>query len=219
MDKFGLIGHPIGHSLSPRLFEAAYHGKYGYDLIEGPDFSSSWDRFLSDYKAINITAPFKNLAFEKAEYHSEDCLRCGASNLCIKTPDGIKAYNSDYLGVKAIIGKLEKGTAAIVGFGGAGKAAMAAAQDCGFETTLYRHNEISRGISADIVIYTLPSEVEGSDKIQARNILEANYRKPCLSGHEGYISGKEWLIWQAITGYSLMTGEMPDAEAIKEIFL
>ena len=34
MKKFGLIGHPISHSLSPALFKAAYGGKYAYELIE-----------------------------------------------------------------------------------------------------------------------------------------------------------------------------------------
>ena len=33
MPEFGLIGHPIEHSQSPVLFEAAYNGKYSYDLI------------------------------------------------------------------------------------------------------------------------------------------------------------------------------------------
>ena len=73
MDKFGLIGHPIAHSLSPRLFTAAYAGKYAYDLIETPDFGEAWERFLSDYKAINVTAPFKMEAFAKADWASPEC--------------------------------------------------------------------------------------------------------------------------------------------------
>ena len=42
MDKFGLIGYPIAHSLSPRLFSAAYGGRYAYELIETPDFEKAW---------------------------------------------------------------------------------------------------------------------------------------------------------------------------------
>ena len=48
MMRFGLIGHPIGHSLSPALFSAAYAGQFCYDLIEGPYFEESYARFLSD---------------------------------------------------------------------------------------------------------------------------------------------------------------------------
>ena len=66
MKKFGLIGHPIAHSLSPALFKAAYDGKYAYDLIEGEDFETSYRRFIEEYDAINVTAPFKEAAFAKA---------------------------------------------------------------------------------------------------------------------------------------------------------
>jgi Shikimate 5-dehydrogenase len=57
MKRFGLIGNPVAGSLSPRLFEAAYGGRYTYDLIEGAEFAASWQRFLDEYDGINITAP------------------------------------------------------------------------------------------------------------------------------------------------------------------
>lgn len=217
MDKFGLIGEPIAHSLSPKLFEAAYSGLYAYELIQTPDFNQSWELFISDYKAINITAPYKGLAFEKADIKSPECLKCEATNLCIKTSEGIKAYNSDYLGVKKLIEGFEKGSAAIIGFGGAGKAAFAAAQDCGFECKVYRHNELSNGLEADLVIYTLPSKVEGTDKIKCHRLLEANYKNPCMSNINGYISGIYWLLYQAITGYEIMTGLTPNIDSMKTI--
>ena len=47
MKRFGLIGNPVAGSLSPRLFEAAYGGRYTYDLIEGAEFAASWQRFAS----------------------------------------------------------------------------------------------------------------------------------------------------------------------------
>ena len=53
MKKFGLIGHPIAHSLSPALFKAAFDGKYTYDLIEGDDFEQSYKKFLQ----IVVIAP------------------------------------------------------------------------------------------------------------------------------------------------------------------
>ena len=106
MDRFGLIGHPIGHSLSPRLFAAAYGGRYPYDLIDTPDFEEAWARFLAGYKAINVTAPFKGDAFARVDWKSPECLRIGATNLVVKTPEGLKAYNSDYLGVRDILAPL-----------------------------------------------------------------------------------------------------------------
>ena len=218
MDRFGLIGYPISHSRSPRLFTAAYGGRFPYDLIETPDFGQAWERFLSGYKAINVTAPFKGDAFARADWKSPECLRVGATNLVVRTPEGLRAYNSDYLGVRALLEPLGRGTAAVVGYGGAGRAALAAAEDLGFETHLYRHAEIAGGVRADVVIYTLPRFVEGADRIDCAHLLEANYRDPCLTGHPGYISGAAWLLQQAITGYALMTGAQPDAAAMAKVF-
>lgn len=98
--RFGLIGDPIAHSLSPALFRAGYGtGEYIYDLIEGADFETSYRRFLDGYQGINVTAPFKELAFAKADIRSPECRKIGATNLLVKTPEGIKAYNSDYSGI------------------------------------------------------------------------------------------------------------------------
>ena len=158
MDKFGLIGHPIAHSSSPALFTAAYGGKYRYDLIETPDFDVAWARFLADYKAINITAPFKGDAYARVDWRSPESERVGATNLVVKTPEGTKAYNSDYRGVKSLLEPLGCRTAAVIGFGGAGKAALAAAEDLGLDTRLYRHAEVAGGVSADIISFRAPSK-------------------------------------------------------------
>ena len=219
MDKFGLIGFPISHSLSPKLFKAAYGGRYSYDLIETEDFEKAWEIFLKEYKAINVTAPFKGNAFERSDWKSPECNRCGATNLCVKTQEGIKAYNSDYLGVRHLLEGLDVKEAAIIGYGGAGKAALAAAEDMGMNTRLYRHSEIGQGVSADVIIYTLPKEVEGSRLLECAHLIEANYKDPCLTWHEGYIPGTAWHLMQAVLGYSLMTGEEPEPEAMQKVYL
>jgi len=100
MKRFGLIGHPIAHSLSPALFKAGYEGRYPYDLIETADFEEAYRRFLEGYDGINVTAPFKELAYGKADILSEECKVVKATNLLVRTPEGIKAFNSDFLGVR-----------------------------------------------------------------------------------------------------------------------
>lgn len=166
MKRFGLIGHPIAHSLSPALFKAAYAlpgdkeadaTEYIYELIESEDFNEAYRRFIDGYDGVNVTAPFKELAFAKADMLSPECRLIGATNLLVKTSSGIKAYNSDYYGIalailayaggqhfpprpsqnemrKAMSGKAE--TALVAGAGGAGKAAAIAAAGLGLKTTL-----------------------------------------------------------------------------------
>ena len=106
--RFGLIGDPIATSRSPRLFAAAYRGRYPYDLIEGGDFAASWERFLSGYTAINVTAPFKEAALRAVAGSvragkgliSGPCARIGATNLVVRHEDGsLDAHNSDFSGI------------------------------------------------------------------------------------------------------------------------
>ena len=204
MKRFGLIGHPIEHSLSPTLFRAGYDGRYPYELIQTSDFEEAYARFLADYDGINVTAPFKELAVRKADILSDECKVIGATNLLIKTPDGIKAYNSDYLGVRLWISMVSDGLKSmlppkvlIVGTGGAGKAAGQAARSLGCEVILMNRTQYSEDIrplsefreafrDADIVIYNLPVRLAGLEQLssedfiegKAKYILEANYRNP-----------------------------------------
>ena len=147
MKRFGLIGHPISHSLSPVLFKAAYEGKYPYDLIEGEDFEASYRKFLEEYQAINVTAPFKEMAFRKADIATDECKAIGAANILLKRDDGkILAANSDKMGVIAAVmaglypDRIIKPVTLIVGGGGAAKAAAYASGEIKHEVIIINRN-------------------------------------------------------------------------------
>ena len=303
MKRFGLIGHPIARSLSPGLFKAAYDGRYPYELIQGEDFEVSYRRFLDGYDGINVTAPFKELAYAKADIVSDECHLAKATNLLIKTSEGIKAYNSDYLGVRLWLeetlskpsgsvtvsertpptswapppaargvarfpatvtlpdGTAGRHTVLIAGCGGAGKAAAAAAVSLGLETVLMNRNmdravqlqenlaemgyeTAVRAISdfrtcfaeADIIIYNIPSAIDEINMLTERDfgagrpkhILEANYKDPSFDSafirkmqeanpEATYTGGRTWLLYQAVTGYEIFTGEKPDLEKMSDV--
>lgn len=250
MKRFGLIGHPIAHSLSPALFKAGFDGRYPYDLIETENFEEAYERFLRNYDGINVTAPFKELAVRKADILSEECRQIGAANILIKTPDGIKAYNSDYLGVRQWLCEVVEGlnigpTILIVGLGGAGKAAAEAARSLGFRTILMNRTRFSDEIrpleefcrcfrEADIIIYNIPmaipqvAELTEDDYRGTKVIIEANYKNPSFDKNMTdrmiaanpdvrYVSGETWLLYQALTGYELFTGEKPDPIKMAEV--
>lgn len=149
MKKYALIGYPIGHSQSPRLFEAAYDGEFEYELVENEDFEKAWEK-AREYEAFNVTAPFKALALEKAAQEgawlSPECELMGATNLIVRrsTPSPGKpsfaAYNTDYSGVALLLlkymGRMPLRTALVIGCGGAGKAAATAATEVGLKVSL-----------------------------------------------------------------------------------
>ena len=251
--RFGLIGHPIAHSLSPALFKAGYEGRYPYELIEGEDFEESYKRFLEEYDGINVTAPFKELAFAKADILSPECESVGATNLLVKTPLGVKAFNSDFLGVRMWLEEVaaevltEKISVLIVGLGGAGKAAAAAAESLGMKVVrmnrtvrdektrpLHDFKECFR--EADIIIYNIPTAIQALNELTDKDftpgkpkfIMEANYKAPSF-GKEilakmqtanplaRYTGGKTWLLYQAVTGYEIFTGEKPDLAGMYDV--
>jgi Shikimate 5-dehydrogenase len=239
MKRFGLIGHPVAGSFSPKLFEAAYGGRYPYDLIEGAEFGASWQRFLDEYDGINITAPFKEFAFRAVDALSDDARLCGAVNLAVKTPSGIVGYNTDVAGVVLAVREagLPVSEALVVGCGGAGRAAAVAALRLGCRVTLANRTpsraaaladelgcdwiptEGIASLSPDLVIYTVPGPMDRFPEFPEAIILEANYRTPCLEGRgKAYISGLRWLLYQAVAGYEIFTGETPDAGAMFRIF-
>lgn len=271
--KFGLIGHPIAHSLSPALFKAGYEGRYPYELIESPDFEDAYQRFLDGYDGINVTAPFKELAFAKADILSDECKTIGATNLLIKTTEGVKAYNSDFLGIRKWLLEVAGMSAGeknpshcgqggntlfaadtrrpakvlISGLGGAGKAASAAAESLGME--VIRMNRTVRDGNmrplsdfkecfreADIIIYNIPTAIAQMNDLtdsdfcpgRPKLILEANYRNPSFdetfinrmkkaNPEAEYVSGKKWLLYQAVTGYQIFTGENPDLDKMSAV--
>jgi shikimate 5-dehydrogenase len=304
MKKFGLIGNPIQHSKSPLLFNAAYGtlkqddgSPYSYDLIKESEFEVAWSRFLNEYDAINVTAPFKELAFGKVAELAKDgsglisgpASRIGATNLVVKTSQGIEAHNSDFTGIIVSIAEAyypgiikefqhEFGDrffvkvhqffrlnlyehfkaipqALIVGCGGAGKAAAIAAAELGFSTNLMNRTieKAQKIIEAnpdygflaipiadfkeafkecDLVIYTLPMALPEIAELSAdelaehsgKVVLEANYRNPSFDDNEQiklasadcrYIPGQQWLLYQALTGYSLMTGHAPSLDSMR----
>lgn len=184
---FGLIGHNIQGSLSPALFKAAYGGEFSYDLIDVETFEEGFQRFVEGpYKAVNVTAPFKEAAMMAASKRGFRVRSIGGANILLKEPDGsIVAHNTDYHGVYNTLEAEARGSAArgsvacggakcgskaiIIGAGGAGRAAREAMLDLCDEVVVVNRtpregvlpldaleNELS---GANFVIYTLPCAI------------------------------------------------------------
>ena len=240
--KFALIGHPVAGSLSPRLFKAAYGGRYPYDLIDEPAFEAAWERFLAGYDGINVTAPFKQDAFANVSRLTPDALATGAVNLVVRNGQETVGYNTDVEGVLGAIRETNRpvSDALVVGAGGAARAAAVAALRLGCRVTianrtLSKADELAYSLGCeavslahmgsltpDLVIYTLPGSapltLEGS-LFRNALVLEAEYKHPVLADIpcRAYVGGRRWLLWQAVAGYALFTGEEPDAEKMSSV--
>lgn len=239
MKRFALIGHPVAGSLSPRLFTAAYEGRYPYDLIDAP-FNEAWARFLADYHGINVTAPYKQDAFRAVDVLSDGARECGAVNLVVKAPDGLlHGYNTDVDGVVGAVREtgFQPSDTLIIGAGGAAMAAVVGAKILGSGAITIANRTYEKAaalaaahscnavpldavgtLSPDLVIYTIPggAPVVPGMPLGGAVVLEAEYKHPSLSEAPCrlYISGLRWILHQAVAGYSLFTGEAPNLEAL-----
>ena len=244
--KFGLIGYPLPHSLSPALFKAAYPD-FAYDLIETPDFDEALRRLRAGYDGVNVTAPFKELAFAAADEADTVTGAIGAANILLNKGGKLSAFNSDFWAVLHILRRYvipRAGTKVLVlGCGGAGKAAAYAASDMRLgvivanrsvekaEEFCRRHGGM-RAIPLDeapeaarecvFVVNTLPLPHPVLEPVSASGarFLEAVYHNPPLASMvpaNRYCGGGEWLLLQALYGYPVMTGLQPDGEKLRSI--
>lgn len=86
MNQYGLIGHPVEHSLSPLIhseFAEQLYQKMTYEKfdVEPEKFIPSLYGFQAQgIKGLNITLPFKIKAFELSTKLSDSAKECGAVN-------------------------------------------------------------------------------------------------------------------------------------------
>lgn len=106
MDKYAVIGHPVEHSLSPKIhaaFAAQTEQQLTYKKIEAPldAFKSTLFHFQAqDGCGANITLPFKTQAFELAHEHSDAAKKVCAANTLVFREDGtIFADTTDGVGL------------------------------------------------------------------------------------------------------------------------
>jgi len=134
----GVIGHPIEHSLSPLMHNAAI-ANLGLDYIYLPFPIKPEDlpRAISGFTAIgvqgfNVTIPHKQAIIPLLSEVSPIAQEIGAVNTVWRTEDGWSGTNTDVEGFLAPLKKLtnneqewHQSIAVILGYGGAARAVVA----------------------------------------------------------------------------------------------
>lgn len=130
---FAVLGHPIGHTLSPIMHNASiqsleFDGIY-LALDVHPDQLMEVLPAMQKmgFGGVNLTVPHKEIAFHGLEHLDESALLFGAANTVAFTDKGMVGYNTDGYGfIQALeesFGKHVEGDAVfVVGCGGAGRA-------------------------------------------------------------------------------------------------
>ena len=153
--KYGLLGHPLGHSFS-RKFHNERFEKMGVDAeylnfdLEAIDLFPAILEQETTLKGLNVTIPYKQQVMQFLDELDPVAERIGAVNTIkiMKAPDGVKTklpgfylkgYNTDIIGFRDSIKPLLQeagivsGKALVLGTGGASRAICVALEDMGIE--------------------------------------------------------------------------------------
>ena len=141
MKKFGLIGYPLGHSLSAVIHKAGFKSlgiEASYEILETPpDELVDRVKFFkrNDYEGFNVTIPLKlpiSLFVQEVDKYAD--IAGAVNTVKINSDKTFKGYNTDAMGFKKAIPQnldFSGANVALLGTGGASRAAVLALSELG----------------------------------------------------------------------------------------
>lgn len=163
MDKYGLIGYPLGHSFSKNFFNEKFNNEginAQYINFEIPSIEDLPEILASnpELKGLNVTIPYKQKVIDYLEELSPEAKAIGAVNVIRIIHKGktniLKGFNSDVIGftrsIEPMLEPLHK-KALILGTGGASKAINYGLKSLGLQTLFVSRTPKSGAITYDEV--------------------------------------------------------------------
>jgi shikimate dehydrogenase len=154
MDKYGLIGYPLGHSFSISYFNQKFadegiNAKYLNFEIPSIDELLEVIAKHPELKGLNVTIPYKEKVMNFLDSISPEARAIGAVNVIKVTHEGnkthLKGFNSDVIGftqsIEPMLDKKWHKKALILGTGGASKAINYGLKALGLETVFVSRYE------------------------------------------------------------------------------
>lgn len=153
MDKYGIIGHPLGHSFSPGFFNEKFQNEgldAVYEMYDLPRIETLTEILLAnpELRGLNVTIPYKQQVMSYLDELSDEARSIGAVNVIRISHDGgkmhMKGYNSDVIGFTRSIEPLLEShhkKALILGTGGASMAIEYGLNKLGLETLKVSRSE------------------------------------------------------------------------------
>ena len=178
---YGVLGNPIGHSLSPVMHNAAFKAA-GVNALYAAFESSDLEGSIRGIRALgvcgmSVTIPFKTSVIPYLDELDSLAEKIGAVNTIVNVKGRLKGYNTDGLGaMKALEAKIDLAgkRCVLVGAGGAARGIGFVAREKGMELVVAARSmergqaladflgcpfillERIREIRADVLIQTTP---------------------------------------------------------------
>ena len=187
---FGLIGHPVVHSLSPQVHNAVFK-ILALDAVYIPfevgDLASFMRRVVKPatreinwrMRGLSVTTPHKREVMAHLDWIDPAASEIGAVNTIVVDNDELKGYNTDAAGfinpLKARLPRLRGARCAVIGGGGAAHAAIWALLKEGASVSVFvrdveRAKTLTEGF--DVPVSALKDAVfEGCDVVVNATVL------------------------------------------------
>ncbi|MBR0261456.1 MAG: shikimate dehydrogenase [Selenomonadaceae bacterium] len=133
--NFGILGYPVGHSLSPQIYKSAFEaaGFVNYNYI--PLQVQAGKLFMAvealkglDFRGVNVTIPHKTIISKYLDAIDADALVIGAVNTVVNDGGMLTGYNTDVAGFLSALAEAnflpEDCHAVVLGAGGAARAIL-----------------------------------------------------------------------------------------------
>jgi len=149
--EYGCIGEHLTHSFSKEIHSLLQD--YAYELREIP--MGALDGFMEkrDFRAINVTIPYKQAVIPHLDQVEQTAAAIGAVNTIVNRDGRLCGYNTDFGGMADLIRRtgidLQGKKVLILGTGGTSGTAMAVARHMGASSV----RKVSRSKASGVVTY------------------------------------------------------------------
>lgn len=149
--EYGCIGEKLTHSFSKEIHNLLFD--YDYKIKEIPRDELAQFMRAKEFKAINVTIPYKQDVMPYLDFISDTATKIGTVNTIVNRDGKLYGYNTDFAGLSALLElngvDLRNKKVLILGSGGTSKTAVAVANSLG-ALSVYR---VSRTAKEDCITY------------------------------------------------------------------
>jgi 3-dehydroquinate dehydratase / shikimate dehydrogenase len=160
----GVVGSPVGHSISPQIHNAAFAAS-GIDAVYLPfevrDLPAFMTRMVHprtrelkwNLRGLSVTAPHKTAVMDLLDWIEPAANEIGAVNTIVVKADGLHGYNTDVIAllipIRDRLGSLREARCAVIGAGGAAKAVLWCLRNEGAAVTVFARDQQKGGVVAE----------------------------------------------------------------------
>ena len=105
MERYGLIGHPVGHSKSPAMQEAGFQAlgiQARYELVdvEPQNLPDAFQTMRKTHRGWNVTIPHKEAAALLVDELDEEARKLGSVNTVVNVGGRLRGFSTDGYGLE-----------------------------------------------------------------------------------------------------------------------